>query len=116
MSRVETAPLALGDDWPGVFIRGDNAWGYADSLTQLLQSQGLKAVLDAMPGFAGEYTEKHLWGLIALLRSCNVSVEPSLRVPVQHAPELTRPRHDMIDWTERGEKLRELIQLGHQDD
>lgn len=23
--RVETGPLQIGDDWPGFFIRGDNA-------------------------------------------------------------------------------------------
>jgi hypothetical protein len=24
-SRVETGPVQFGDDWPGIFIRGDNA-------------------------------------------------------------------------------------------
>jgi hypothetical protein len=27
--RVETGPLQFGDDWPGLFIRGDNAAYYA---------------------------------------------------------------------------------------
>ena len=27
--RVETGPIQFGEDWPGVFIRGDNAAYYA---------------------------------------------------------------------------------------
>lgn len=30
--RVETGPVQFGDDWPGVFIRGDNAFGYVMEL------------------------------------------------------------------------------------
>lgn len=26
--RVETGPTRFGDDWTGVFIRGDNAFGF----------------------------------------------------------------------------------------
>lgn len=28
VERIETGPLQVNDDWPGVFIRGDNAMGY----------------------------------------------------------------------------------------
>lgn len=35
-NRVETGALEINDDWPGVFIRGDNAMHYAVSLKQLL--------------------------------------------------------------------------------
>lgn len=30
--RVETGPIQFGDDWPGVFIRGDNAMAIAIAL------------------------------------------------------------------------------------
>lgn len=30
--RVETGPMQFGDDWPGVFIRGDNAFHFATLL------------------------------------------------------------------------------------
>ncbi len=30
--RVETGPVRFGDDWPGVFIRGDNAGGLANEV------------------------------------------------------------------------------------
>lgn len=33
--RVETGPVRIGDDWAGVFIRGDDAAGYAVSLSAL---------------------------------------------------------------------------------
>lgn len=26
-ARVETGPVQFGNDWPGLFIRGDNAFG-----------------------------------------------------------------------------------------
>lgn len=30
--RNETGPLKIGDDWPGYFIRGDDALALADQL------------------------------------------------------------------------------------
>ena len=33
--RVETGPIQFGDDWPGLFIRGDNALGFALALKDL---------------------------------------------------------------------------------
>lgn len=35
--RVETGPVQFGDDWPGVFIRGDNAFFYARGLERLIR-------------------------------------------------------------------------------
>jgi hypothetical protein len=31
-ARVETGAVQFGDDWPGVFIRGDNAFGFIGAL------------------------------------------------------------------------------------
>lgn len=36
-SRPETGPMQFGDDWPGVFIRGDNALFGALMLEQILK-------------------------------------------------------------------------------
>jgi hypothetical protein len=33
--RVETGAVQFGDDWPGLFIRGDNAHSLAMNLSQL---------------------------------------------------------------------------------
>jgi hypothetical protein len=44
--RVETGPIQFGDDWPGTFIRGDNAFHYAFHLKLLLDNMaGGEAVL-----------------------------------------------------------------------
>jgi hypothetical protein len=37
--RLATAPLQFGDDWPGVFIRGDDANRYANALERVLGSE-----------------------------------------------------------------------------
>lgn len=34
--RVETGPVKFGDDWTGVFIRGDNCFGYVAQLRAVL--------------------------------------------------------------------------------
>jgi hypothetical protein len=34
--RIETGPIQFGDDWPGVFIRGDNALYFAEQLRVIL--------------------------------------------------------------------------------
>ncbi len=37
--RVETGPIQFGDDWPGVFIRGDHALHYSMLLENLLNGK-----------------------------------------------------------------------------
>ena len=54
-SRVETGPVQFGDDWPGTFIRGDNAAYYAMQLKQLI---------DAVE--KGEVNEYHKFAAMAL--------------------------------------------------
>jgi hypothetical protein len=34
--RVETGPVQFGDDWPGVFIRGDNAFWLTGCIDAML--------------------------------------------------------------------------------
>ncbi len=36
--RPETGPMQFGEDWPGLFIRGDNCFYYAIHLEELLKS------------------------------------------------------------------------------
>lgn len=38
--RVETGKVQIGEDWPGVFIRGDNAMHYAITLRGFLRDHG----------------------------------------------------------------------------
>lgn len=60
--RVETGPLQFGDDWPGIFIRGDNALGDA---------QMLEMALPYLPADAW-IARSVIEGLIKTLRSCRV--------------------------------------------
>ena len=41
--RAETGPMRFGDDWRGVFIRGDNASTYAEML-KLVLSERMEAI------------------------------------------------------------------------
>lgn len=61
--RVETGAVQFGDDWPGVFIRGDNAAGFALSLDHAAEALREK-------GFYVE--EAGVNGLARLLTSCRV--------------------------------------------
>lgn len=48
--RVESGPIQFGDDWPGTFIRGDNAAAFALALRQVLDAaDGNGPVLDYIP-------------------------------------------------------------------
>ena len=59
--RPETGAMQFGDDWPGVFIRGDDAMHYAMSLRAFLN------------GYDNDVpTRSALVGFIDLLSSCNV--------------------------------------------
>ncbi|QSR18424.1 hypothetical protein [Novosphingobium sp. KA1] len=55
--RIETGVVQIGDDWPGVFIRGDNAFAYA---------MALQSVLD---GRKDVFAEASVRGLLNLLQS-----------------------------------------------
>lgn len=64
-ARVETGVLQLGADWPGVFIRGDDALAYMLALDKALgKLTGLKPheALEVAP----------LRGLVQLLGECRV--------------------------------------------
>lgn len=37
LPRVETGPVQFGDDWPGMFIRGDDCMGMAAAVRNLME-------------------------------------------------------------------------------
>ena len=39
ISRVETGPVQFGDDWPGYFMRGDNAFALSMAIKSLLHGE-----------------------------------------------------------------------------
>jgi hypothetical protein len=77
-TRPETGPMQFGSDWPGIFIRGDNAGGYAQCLRNLLL------------GSADALDKIQVQGLVFLLSSCQIGSEVSTNpAPMQYA-SLTR--------------------------
>lgn len=60
--RVETGPVQFGNDWPGVFIRGDNAAYYAMTLEGLLDELQQKQELSDD------------WIRLAILRSLQIDL------------------------------------------
>lgn len=63
--RPETGPMRFGEDWPGIFIRGDCAFGFAMSLQTLANKQ-----LD--PNIRSIYAAQ-AEALAKLLLACDVS-------------------------------------------
>lgn len=62
-TRPETGTMQFGDDWPGVFIRGDNAMYYAMQLREFLENP--ETVYDNVLAVAA------LEGLISILERSN---------------------------------------------
>lgn len=71
--RVETGSLTFGNDWPGCFIRGDNAFAYAEALQVLLDKT--RTALQTIEGHGDieSYTAVlTLEGLLKVLRDTRV--------------------------------------------
>ena len=65
-NRIETGPLQFDDDWPGVFIRGDNALFYAGAIDRALAELAESGIGDVI-------TCSVLKGLAKTLHSCHVN-------------------------------------------
>ena len=70
MGRLETGIVQDRDDWPGVFIRGDRAFSYANALRAALRQMPADDTVQSM------VTRSTLEGLLALLAKSNVN-DPS---------------------------------------
>jgi len=60
--RLETGPLQMGTDWPGVFLRGDEALAMADNLEMMADHFSI-------PRGEGSL----IAGMLTTLRSCRES-------------------------------------------
>lgn len=71
LPRLETGKFVFGKDWPGVFVRGDDAIGYATTLMKFL---------DAHPPDLDDLEDvsrySRIQDLVKLLRSCSVKRRP----------------------------------------
>lgn len=82
--RPETGPMKFGDDWTGLFIRGDNAAYYAYRLRTVLELLD-RAVLSRAVSDA--FTRSSLEGLIRLLGSSNEFARDEEGKPYARQPE-----------------------------
>jgi hypothetical protein len=67
--RIETGSLQFGDDWPGIFIRGDDAFDYAMLLREIVETKHLSLWYQ---GRLGTFQQ--------LLSSCNVSNQKPISI------------------------------------
>jgi hypothetical protein len=67
-TRTESGPVRIGDDWAGVFIRGDRAFAYALALDAVLEASSgdldvaidrlnLRALMDLLTSCTGPCTD-----------------------------------------------------------
>ena len=63
--RVETGVIRFGDDWPGVFIRGDDCYRYLNALRHVTTEEMTDSIGDEIAVIC-------VRGLIDLLDSSNV--------------------------------------------
>lgn len=63
--RIETGPVQFNDDWPGIFIRGDNSGYYAlhlkeaiERLEQIAKEEevGIWITIDVLKGLLSDLT------------------------------------------------------------
>lgn len=64
MSRPGTGPMQFGDDWPGVFIRGDDARRFAHAIRHFEANESPNRV-------------NPIFELADLLESCNQRNKPT---------------------------------------
>lgn len=76
LQRAETGPLEFFNDWPGVFLRGDDALAFAEHLEDFMR------VADGR--FECQLLATVLEGLVKILRSCAL-VDGESPEGVQHA-------------------------------
>lgn len=65
-ARVETGPVQFGDDWPGIFIRGDDAWWLLVPILRLAKDAPIgvanPAAAEGLLADIREATGRPLWG------------------------------------------------------
>ena len=70
-TRTETGQLQFADDWPGIFIRGDDALCYASVLKRLFAKAEKQAKASPETFEANDWIK--LQNLAVLLDSCRVN-------------------------------------------
>lgn len=71
--RAETGIMIFEGDWPGVYLRGDNALATAFWLEQVINKSESGQVL-------GEIDLRRMRGLLSLLYSCDQRLHPVCQI------------------------------------
>jgi hypothetical protein len=58
--RVETGPVQFGDDWPGLFIRGDNASHYYVTLRRIIGDDWDQLDIEVIKGLMDDLKSSQL--------------------------------------------------------
>lgn len=73
--RVESGPIRFGDDWPGLFLRGDTCFGYLGTLGRAIME--LRVASDPV----SKICSMHLTGLFNMLVSV-IDAPAEVRRPI----------------------------------
>ena len=87
--RPETGPLVFGIDWPGIFIRGDDARYLAGTLAAI--AEGMNELVPEM-----RLQKQWLCELSDLLRSCSM-VEGKYPEHLQHAETILKRMRESME-------------------
>jgi hypothetical protein len=92
--RLETGVVQCGDDWPGIFIRGDNAFALAADLRHVL------AALPETPDFYTRLSVSQVDGLVKLLMRSNThaeghAIDQFVHLSVSPTPSGTAPSKEV---------------------
>jgi hypothetical protein len=79
--RTETGRMQFGNDWPGVFIRGDDALSYARNLSVLIAAVEQRGV-DLAEG------ELSAWARVVELRDLLASCRVTAAAAAMGRPEI----------------------------
>jgi hypothetical protein len=71
--RAETGAMQFGDDWPGVFIRGDHAAAYVMALSQVLERTKTDDIAHSLAVL-------QCAGLLNTLRGCDARSNPTVQL------------------------------------
>ena len=80
MSRLESGPVRCGDDWAGIFIRGDQALAFSLAVTGIMEAYRNAESPTILESIEGQIALAQLDGLAKTLASCQ---DPCQAEPIE---------------------------------
>lgn len=113
--RLETGVIQEGNDWPGVFIRGDDAFGAGVQLLHALERLGPEAETDTINLVILRNSLKYLANL---LDSCNTRNNPQpqrvtlVKPESEGAAELLATLINLLETPGKNREIKEVMERG----